>query len=101
MRGHEGQNRRWLSLGALSKQMMNPLLTITEGCLKVKKESLILYKFRKIDKRLIESLVNQNLYFANPTSLNDPFDCQIDLEAALKRAELSATTTERTSSRHF
>ena len=53
-------------------------------------ESFVLYKFRAIDKHLIESLVSQSLYFARPDALNDPFDCQIDLKAALKRAESSA-----------
>jgi hypothetical protein len=53
-------------------------------------ESFVLYKFRAINKHLIESLVSQSLYFARPDALNDPFDCQIDLKAALKRAESSA-----------
>ena len=50
-----------------------------------------LYKFRTINKRLIESLVSQSLYFAKPDTLNDPFDCRIDLIAAIERAELNAT----------
>lgn len=54
-------------------------------------ESFVLYRFRKIEKHLIESLVSQTLYFAKPEKLNDPFDCQIDLRGALKRAEPSAT----------
>jgi len=53
-------------------------------------ESFVLYKFRAIDKHLIESLVSQSLYFARPDALNDPFDCRIDIKAALKRAESSA-----------
>lgn len=54
-------------------------------------DSFVLYKFRPIDKRLLESLVNRSLYFAKPSTLNDPFDCHIDLRRALKRAESSAT----------
>jgi hypothetical protein len=54
-------------------------------------ESFVLYKFRAIDKWLIESLVSQSLYFAKPDTLNDPFDCRIDLKRLFKRAELSAT----------
>lgn len=50
-------------------------------------ESFVLHRFRKIDKRLIESLVNRSLYFAKPDTLNDPFDCRIDLKGALRRAE--------------
>lgn len=44
-----------------------------------------LYKFRMIDKRLIESLVNNTIYFANPEQLNDPLDCQLDVETLLNR----------------
>ena len=54
-------------------------------------ESFTLYKFRAVNKRMIESLVNRSLYFARPDTLNDPFDCHIDLKRVLKRAELSAT----------
>ena len=50
-----------------------------------------LYKFRRINKRLIESLLSQSLYFAKPDELNDPFDCRIDLIKVIKRAELAAT----------
>jgi hypothetical protein len=57
----------------------------------VNDESFVLYRFRKIEKHLIESLVSQTLYFAKPEQLNDPFDCQIDLKGALKRAEPLAT----------
>lgn len=54
-----------------------------------------LYKFRPINKYLIESLVTQSLYFAKPDTLNDPFDCKIDLESVLKRAKLTATGERR------
>lgn len=51
-----------------------------------------LFKFRAINKRLIESLINQTLYFARPDALNDPFDCRIDLQKAFRRAvELCAS----------
>jgi hypothetical protein len=53
-------------------------------------ESFVLYKYRAINKRLIESLINQTLYFARPDALNDPFDCRIDLQKAFRRAEMSA-----------
>ena len=53
-------------------------------------ESFILYKFRPINKYLIESLVTRSLYFPKPDELNDPFDCRVDLKRVLKRAELSA-----------
>jgi hypothetical protein len=53
-------------------------------------EPFTLYKFKPINKYLIESLVTQSIYFAKPDTLNDPFDCKINLESVLKRAELSA-----------
>lgn len=53
-------------------------------------ESFVLYKYRAINKRLIESIVNQTLYFARPDALNDPFDCRIDLQRAFSRAAMSA-----------
>jgi len=43
-------------------------------------------KFRKINKHLIDSLVHSQLYFALPEQLNDPFDCQVDIEKALQNA---------------
>jgi hypothetical protein len=49
------------------------------------------FKFRSIDKHLIESLVNSRLYFAKPNALNDPFDCSLELEKSISRAASSAT----------
>jgi len=54
-------------------------------------ETFDLYKFRAINKRLIESLVNRSLYFAKPSTLNDPFDCRIELKEAFEQAGSSAT----------
>lgn len=48
-------------------------------------------KFRTINKHLIESLVQPSLWFAKPDTLNDPFDCQLDLYKLLVRAASSAT----------
>ncbi len=45
------------------------------------------YKYRKIEKNLIESLVNPSLYFAKRDELNDPFDCQIDIEKVINNPE--------------
>lgn len=49
------------------------------------------FKFRAINKNLIDSLVDPSLYFAKPDRLNDPFDCRINLrkcfEQAIKKAE--------------
>lgn len=49
-------------------------------------ESYKLLKFRYINKYLIESLVSSSLYFASPETLNDPFDCQCDIEKSLMKA---------------
>ncbi len=49
------------------------------------------FKFRSINKHLIESLVNSSLYFAEPNTLNDPFDCKLDLDKSFSRAASSAT----------
>jgi len=54
-------------------------------------ETFTLWKFKPINKYLIESLVNRSLYFAKPDTLNDPFDCKIDLKKVLTKAESSAT----------
>ncbi|AGR69657.1 DUF2971 domain-containing protein [Burkholderia pseudomallei] len=53
------------------------------------------FKFRAINKYLIESLVNSHLYFAKPAQLNDPFDCQLDLRRSFARAASSMPPGER------
>ncbi len=63
--------------------------------------SFVLYKYRAINKRLIESLINQTLYFARPDELNDPFDCRIDLRKAIERAVISAAGERRDSLSSF
>jgi hypothetical protein len=49
-------------------------------------EEFIYFKFRAINKYLIDSLVKGTLYFSLPAHLNDPFDCQIDIKKAAKHA---------------
>lgn len=44
------------------------------------------FKYRPINKRLIESLINGEVYFSSPECLNDPFDCQIDIKKSLINA---------------
>ena len=39
-----------------------------------------LFKFRVINKYLIDSLVRGVLYFSHPDRLNDPFDCRVDIK---------------------
>ncbi len=56
-----------------------------------------LFKFRDIDKYLIDSLVKGTLYFAHTSKLNDPFDCQLDLQKAAERAAKKVTGEKRKS----
>lgn len=58
-------------------------------------EAYILLKYGKISKHLIESLVQSQLYFARPDTLNDPFDCQVDIVKSLKNATSKSTGSER------
>lgn len=46
----------------------------------------VLFKFRPINKYLIDSLVNSELYFSPLKKLNDPHDCRVNLRQALVRA---------------
>ncbi|MES2500724.1 MAG: DUF2971 domain-containing protein [Pseudomonadota bacterium] len=48
------------------------------------------FKFKPINKYLIESLVNQSLYFPKPAQLNDPFDCNLSILKLLKYAACTA-----------
>ena len=43
-------------------------------------------KYRAINKYTISSLVNSELYFASPETLNDPFDCSVEIPKALEAA---------------
>lgn len=42
--------------------------------------SLSIFKFRALNKGSIELLVNRELWFARPDSLNDPFECPFEPE---------------------
>lgn len=46
----------------------------------------VLFKYRKIDKNLLKSLVHSEIFFAGPDRLNDPFDCRVDILKALENA---------------
>ena len=45
---------------------------------------MMLYKYRSFDQNALSSLINRTLYFAEPMSLNDPYDCHIGIMTALK-----------------
>lgn len=53
------------------------------------------FKYRAIDKRLLEQLVNSEMYFPHRAQLNDPFDCNVDIVRALDHAISSGTCKER------
>jgi hypothetical protein len=44
------------------------------------------FKYRPIDKRLLESLIQSVIYFPHRDQLNDPFDCNVDIARALDHA---------------
>lgn len=46
----------------------------------------VLFKFRTINKCLLKSLVQSEIYFAHPEQLNDPLDCRVDIPNALENA---------------
>lgn len=56
---------------------------------------LKLFKFRAINKHMIDSLVLSRLWCAKPESLNDPFDCQVDIHKSWARATSSATGRQK------
>lgn len=49
------------------------------------------FKYRAIDKRLLEQLVNSAMYFPHRAQLNDPFDCNIDIVRAIDHAIIRGT----------
>lgn len=58
-------------------------------------DHLHFYKFKPINKWLIESIVNHTIFAPRPADLNDPFDCQVDLERVFKRAISLASGEKR------
>jgi len=49
-------------------------------------DALQFYKFKPINKWLIESIVHRTIFAPRPEDLNDPFDCQVNLERVFERA---------------
>jgi hypothetical protein len=49
---------------------------------------MICYKFRAFDQRALEILINRELYFAAPHTLNDPLDNQLDIEKEYALAQV-------------
>ena len=61
-----------------------------------KKDEFEFFKFRAIGKHFVESLVTPQLWFSTPQNLNDPFDCQINLEKSFRLAEAQTNDKQRT-----
>ena len=49
-----------------------------------------MFKFRAINKYLLASLINSEIYFARPNRLNDPFDCRVEVLRSLENAIIKA-----------
>ena len=55
----------------------------------------ILFKFRSVNKYLLQSIVQSELHFAHPACLNDPFDCKVDIRQSLEVAISKTFSTVR------
>ena len=51
--------------------------------------SIKLYKYKSINKFLVDSLVNGSIYFAQADELNDPFDCKVYIKNSISNAAKS------------
>lgn len=47
------------------------------------KDVPILFKYREFNDRSIESILKSTLWFASPSTFNDPFDCNLDIKEDL------------------
>lgn len=54
----------------------------------------MLYKYRAFNDQSLSILINSEIFCATPSSLNDPFDSQIDVRASLSAALDSPRGTE-------
>ncbi len=46
----------------------------------------IFFKYRPVNKFLLDSLVKAVIYFPNRKQLNDPFDCNVDIVKSVENA---------------
>ena len=47
----------------------------------------MVFKYRALNKNSIQSLIQRELWFATPASLNDPFECQFDFNGIYKKLD--------------
>jgi hypothetical protein len=52
-------------------------------------------KFRQINEYLIDSLEHSYIYFSPIENLNDPFDCNVNIEKSIRRAILQSSGSAR------
>jgi hypothetical protein len=57
--------------------------------------SQLVYKYRAYDARALEIIINRQLWLAEPSSLNDPFDCQIEYSQAFDAAISSLNISDK------
>jgi hypothetical protein len=57
--------------------------------------SNLVYKYRAYDARALEIIINRQLWLAEPSSLNDPFDCQVEYSQAFNHAISSLKISEK------
>ncbi len=48
----------------------------------------VFYKYRKLNKNTLDSLLNKYFYYSNPSELNDPFDCIVPNDYAATHEEI-------------
>ena len=46
----------------------------------------VLFRYRPANEYLYDSLRNSTIFFSSPGNLNDPFDCQIDIDRCLSNS---------------
>lgn len=51
-----------------------------------KNSNEIIFKYRAFNSTSLEMLINKQLWFADPDTFNDPFDCRLDYSIALKKS---------------
>lgn len=57
--------------------------------------SLVSHRFKRINENLISELVEGYIFFAGPSSFNDPYDCRINIEHSLANAIAVASNDQK------
>lgn len=55
----------------------------------------LMFKYREINKNLLEGLVNSTIFCASPSKLNDPFDCRVNIKRAAHHAISELTGSKK------